>query len=73
MSVIFLAVIKFDGISFADLIDIGFLIQCFYLLAYVKSFYAKNVSMLVTLRLYNIIVLGVLVMFQAPAFICPVE
>ena len=63
MLVIFLTIIKFDGISFEDLIDIGFLIQCFYLLAYVKSFYAKNMSMLVALRLYNIIVLGVLIIF----------
>ena len=63
LSVIFLSVIKFDGINFADIIDIGFLVQCFYLLGSIKQFYAKNVSMLQFLRRYNITVLAVLVLF----------
>lgn len=73
LSVIFLSVIRFDGVSFADLIDCGFLMQCFYLLAYIKSFYAKNVQMLSFLRGYNIIVLTILVVYQAPFFLCPVD
>ena len=71
LSVIFLTVIRFDGVSFADLIDIGFLIQCFFLLVQIKGFYAKNIKMLTTLRRYNMIVLAVLVFYQAPLFLCP--
>ena len=71
VAVIFLSVIKFDGTSFADLIDICFLLQCFYLLAYIKSLYAKNVQMLAFLRRYNIVVLAILAAYQAPIFPCP--
>mmetsp|Transcript_18439 Transcript_18439/g.24761 ORF Transcript_18439/g.24761 Transcript_18439/m.24761 type:complete len:113 (+) Transcript_18439:791-1129(+) len=71
LSVMFLSVVQFDGLSFSDLIDIGFLIQCFYLLAHIKSFFAKNVEMLGFLRLYNIVVLTVLVVYQSPVFLCP--
>ena len=73
LSIIFFSVIHFDGISFADLIDLGFLLQCFYILASIKSFYAKNVKMLSFLRKYNLIVLTILVVFQAPIFLCPVD
>jgi len=73
LTVIFLSVICLDGLSFADLIDCGFLIQAFWLLAYIKSFYAKNYHILTFLRLYNLIVLSVLILFQAPFFICPVS
>jgi len=71
LSVMFLSVIQFDGMRFSDLIDIGFLIQCFYLLAHIKSFYAKNVEMLGFLRTYNFIVLTILVLYQSPIFLCP--
>ena len=73
LSIIFFSVIHFDGLSFADLIDCGFLIQSFYILASIKSFYAKNVKMLIFLRRYNLIVLTILVIFQAPVFLCPVD
>ena len=73
LSVIFLTVIRFDGISFCDMIDCGFLFACLYLLAYIKSFYAKNVTMLSSLRKYNLTVLTILVIFQAPIFLCPVD
>ena len=71
LSVMFLSVVQFDGLSFSDLIDIGFLIQCFYLLAHIKSFFAKNVEMLTFLRIYNIVVLTILVLYQSPVFLCP--
>ena len=61
--VIFCSVMKFDGLSFVDLIDCGFLIQAFWLLAYIKTFYGKNYRMLAFLRLYNLIVLCVLIVF----------
>ena len=63
LTVIFFSALRFDSISFADLIDIGFLLQCFYFLASIKSFYAKNMKMLSFLRSYNIIVLAILVIF----------
>ena len=63
LTIIFFSVIRIDSISFADLIDIGFLLQCFYFLASIKSFYAKNVKMLSYLRRYNLIVLIILVIF----------
>ena len=71
MAVMFLSVVQFDGLSFSDLIDIGFLVQTFYFLAHIKSFYAKNVQMLTFLRIYNIVVLSILVLFQSPVFLCP--
>lgn len=67
----FLSVVQFDGLSFSDFIDIGFLVQTFYFLAHIKSFYAKNVQMLTFLRVYNIVVLSILVLFQSPVFLCP--
>lgn len=72
IAVIFFSVISFDGFSFADLVDIGFLITSFWLLAYINNFYAKNQTMLAFLRAYNIIILSILIVFQAPFFVCPV-
>ena len=63
LSVIFFSVMPFDGLSFVDLIDCGFLFQAFYLLAYIKTFYGKNYRMLAFLRLYNLIVLCILIVF----------
>jgi len=73
LAVMFLSVVQFDGMSFSDLIDIGFLVQCFYLLTHIKTLYAKNVTMLSFLRAYNFIVLAVLVLYQAPVFLCPTD
>jgi len=71
LTVMFFSVVQFDGRSFSDLIDIGFLVQCFYLLAHIKTFIAKNVKMLAFLRAYNLSVLVFLILFQAPVFLCP--
>lgn len=63
VAVIFFSVISFDGFSFADLVDIGFLITSFWLLAYIKNFYAKNQGMLTFLRAYNITIISILIIF----------
>lgn len=73
LSVMFLSVVQFDGLSFSDLIDIGFIVQCFYLVAHIKTFYAKNLTMLSFLRKYNFVVIAILVIYQAPVFLCPTD
>lgn len=70
LATIFIALTQFNS-NFSDMVAVGYLIFAIYFVSHFRSFYTKNVNMLRSLRVYNMIVLALYMVFQAPVFLCP--
>lgn len=67
----FVALTHFNGSSFADMIAVGYLIFVIYFVANFRTLFTKNLQLIQPLRQFNMLVLSLYLVFQAPAFPCP--